>query len=96
MHDPGPMSARPPAAAPAPADIDPLEAALCGPLAAAGLPDAWRGVDTFTVLELGFGSGLGFLAALRAWRDDPSRPGRLHWAATLEGPVTRQNRHSVE
>jgi len=95
MRDRGPMSARPPAAAPAPADIDPLEAALRGPLAAAGLPDAWRGADTFTVLALGFGSGLGFLAALRAWRADPSRATRLHWAATLERPVSREALHDA-
>lgn len=68
---------------------DPLDAAARGPLAAAGLPQAWGGAEVFVVLEIGFGAGLAFLAALRAWRADPARAARLHWAATLEHPLTR-------
>jgi tRNA 5-methylaminomethyl-2-thiouridine biosynthesis bifunctional protein len=66
-----------------------LDAAARGPLAAAGLPQAWGGADVFVVLEIGFGAGLAFLAALRAWRADPARAARLHWAATLERPLAR-------
>jgi tRNA 5-methylaminomethyl-2-thiouridine biosynthesis bifunctional protein len=68
---------------------DPLDAAARGPLAAAGLPQAWGGADVFVVLEIGFGAGLAFLAALRVWRADPARAARLHWASTLEHPLTR-------
>lgn len=47
-------------------------------LEACGLPQAWRARDAFTVLDTRLGAG-GRLAALhRAWRDDPSRCGRLH------------------
>jgi tRNA 5-methylaminomethyl-2-thiouridine biosynthesis bifunctional protein len=79
------MTARPLSAPSA----DPLDAAARGPLAAAGLPQAWGGADVFVVLEIGFGAGLAFLAALRAWRADPARAARLHWAATLDHPLTR-------
>ncbi|RPH46122.1 MAG: FAD-dependent oxidoreductase [Burkholderiales bacterium] len=89
------MTARPPPDPDALSRSDPLQAALHGPLAAAGLPVAWRAMDTFVVLELGFGAGLSFLAALRAWVDDPARPARLHWAATLERPLGREALHAA-
>jgi len=74
---------------------DPLDGAARGPLAAAGLPHAWSGADVFVVLEIGFGAGLAFLAALRAWRADPARAARLHWAATLERALTRDALHDA-
>jgi tRNA 5-methylaminomethyl-2-thiouridine biosynthesis bifunctional protein len=74
---------------------DPLDGAARGPLAAAGLPHAWGGTDVFVVLEIGFGAGLAFLAALRAWRADPARAARLHWAATLERALTRDALHDA-
>jgi tRNA 5-methylaminomethyl-2-thiouridine biosynthesis bifunctional protein len=58
-----------------------------GPLDALRLPDAWRGAAEFTVLALAFGCGEPFLAALRAWRDDPGRCARLRWAALLDQPI---------
>jgi tRNA 5-methylaminomethyl-2-thiouridine biosynthesis bifunctional protein len=36
-------------------------------LAGCGLPKRWEDRDVFTVAELGFGSGLNFLATLQAW-----------------------------
>lgn len=53
-----------------------------------GLPERWAGRDRFTVLELGFGLGLNFLATWRAWRDDPRRPRWLHYAALDLHPPT--------
>jgi len=50
----------------------------------ARLPERWRRAPRFTVLELGFGLGVNFLAALRTWRGDPDRSGRLHFVS-LEG-----------
>ena len=50
-------------------------------LAAAGLPARWSGADAFTVLELDLGDAGALLEALRAWRADPARCRRLHWAA---------------
>ncbi len=43
----------------------------------AQLRPRWRGRRLFTVLELGFGLGVNFLATLDAWMRDPSRPTRL-------------------
>ncbi|EHK67195.1 tRNA 5-methylaminomethyl-2-thiouridine biosynthesis protein MnmC [Achromobacter arsenitoxydans SY8] len=56
-----------------------------------GLPERWRGRDSFTVCETGFGLGLNFLALWKAWRDDPQRPGALH-VVSIEGhPFARQD-----
>lgn len=43
-----------------------------------GLPERWRGRDSFTVCETGFGLGLNFLALWQAWRTDPQRSRQLH------------------
>lgn len=44
------------------------------------LPAAWASAETFTVGELGFGSGLNLLALWRLWRDHrPSPSARLHF-----------------
>ncbi len=44
------------------------------------LPSAWASAETFTVGELGFGSGLNLLALWRLWRDHrPSPSARLHF-----------------
>ena len=51
-----------------------------------GLPGRWRGRRTFTILETGFGFGLSFLAAWRAWREDPARCGRLHFVSIEKHP----------
>jgi tRNA 5-methylaminomethyl-2-thiouridine biosynthesis bifunctional protein len=44
-----------------------------------GLPGRWAGREHFTVLELGFGLGVNFLATWQAWRQDPRRPRWLHY-----------------
>lgn len=56
-----------------------------------GLPERWRGMERFTVLELGFGFGLAFLATWQAWRDDPQHCGRLHFASVEKHPFTAQD-----
>jgi tRNA 5-methylaminomethyl-2-thiouridine biosynthesis bifunctional protein len=52
-----------------------------------GLPAAWAGQPQWRILETGFGLGLNFLAAWRAWQDDPRRPRRLHFASIEAWPV---------
>ena len=52
-----------------------------------GLPQRWRGRTQFVVLETGFGLGVNFLATWRAWRDDPQRPGRLHYVSVERHPL---------
>ena len=47
-------------------------------LAGCGLPETWAGRKTFTVAELGFGSGLNIAALLDLWRGHRPRNGRLH------------------
>ncbi|MDB5871026.1 MAG: hypothetical protein JWQ07_468 [Ramlibacter sp.] len=52
-----------------------------------GLPNAWAGRPQWRILETGFGLGLNFLAAWRAWKDDPQRPRLLHFASVEAWPV---------
>ena len=52
-----------------------------------GLPQAWAGQRQWRILETGFGLGLNFLAAWRAWKDDPHRPGLLHFVSVEAFPV---------
>lgn len=55
-----------------------------------GLPDAWADRQSFTVAELGFGTGLNIVALLDLWRRKRPAGGRLH-IFSIEGfPLTRQ------
>jgi tRNA 5-methylaminomethyl-2-thiouridine biosynthesis bifunctional protein len=56
-----------------------------------GLPARWAGRERFVVFETGFGLGLNFLATWRAWREDPSRCGRLHYVAVEKHPFSLQD-----
>lgn len=56
-------------------------------LGACGLPQAWAGRRCWRILETGFGLGLNFLAAWRAWQDDPQRPRLLHFVSAEAFPV---------
>ncbi|HUQ27218.1 MAG TPA: bifunctional tRNA (5-methylaminomethyl-2-thiouridine)(34)-methyltransferase MnmD/FAD-dependent 5-carboxymethylaminomethyl-2-thiouridine(34) oxidoreductase MnmC [Usitatibacter sp.] len=56
-------------------------------LAGNGLPERWRGRDSFVILETGFGLGLNFLAAWDAWRADAARPRRLHFISLESRPL---------
>jgi tRNA 5-methylaminomethyl-2-thiouridine biosynthesis bifunctional protein len=57
-------------------------------MAGTGLPERWHGSDTFTVLEIGFGLGLNFLATWQAWRTSPNRGRRLHFVSVEKHPLT--------
>src|SRR5665647_3488732 len=52
-----------------------------------GLPGAWAGRPQWRILETGFGLGLNFLAAWKAWKEDPQRPRMLHFASCDAWPV---------
>ena len=54
-----------------------------------GLPDAWQGLDAFTIGELGFGTGLNFLATWDLWRRTRPPGARLHYVAVEGCPLTR-------
>lgn len=58
-------------------------------LAANGLPERFR--DGFSMLELGFGTGLNFLAVLRAHREAGS-PGRLRFTSFEGFPMSAEDR----
>lgn len=54
-------------------------------LKACGLPGAWKGRERFVIGELGFGTGLNFLAAWQMWKARrPSLSARLHFVS-IEG-----------
>lgn len=51
-------------------------------LAGCGLPERWRACTDFTIAELGFGTGLNFLAAWQMWRETRPMPdARLHFVS---------------
>lgn len=55
-----------------------------------GLPEAWAGRRSFTVAELGFGTGLNIAALLDLWRRTRPEGGRLH-VFSIEGfPLSAQ------
>lgn len=60
-------------------------------LAGCRVPERWRGRERFTVLELGFGLGVNFLATLAAWRADPARSRSLHFVSVEGHPLTSED-----
>lgn len=56
-----------------------------------GLPQAWAARPQWRILEAGFGLGVNFLAAWRAWKDDPQRPRLLHFASVEAWPVSAED-----
>jgi len=59
-------------------------------LAGCGLPEAWAGRRSFTVGELGFGTGLNIAALLTLWRDHRPESGRLHVFSVEGFPLTAE------
>jgi tRNA 5-methylaminomethyl-2-thiouridine biosynthesis bifunctional protein len=55
---------------------------------ATALAERWKGARSFTVLEVGFGLGVNFLATLAAWRLDAHRPAALHFVSIEKHPLT--------
>jgi tRNA 5-methylaminomethyl-2-thiouridine biosynthesis bifunctional protein len=54
-----------------------------------GLPDAWHDKDVFTVGELGFGSGLNFLAVWDEWLKTAREDQRLHFVSIEAFPFSQ-------
>lgn len=59
-------------------------------LKACGLPEAWQRRKRFVIGELGFGSGLNFLAAWRLWDLNKAPGGRLHFISIEKFPFDAQ------
>ena len=55
------------------------------------LPDSWKGRDYFTICELGFGTGLNFLAVLELLAMSPvgDKPKALHYISFEKYPLTK-------
>ena len=55
-----------------------------------GLPERWQGRADFTIAELGFGTGLNFLAVLEMWaKHRPSAAARLTYISVEGFPLSR-------
>ncbi|MEP3889707.1 MAG: tRNA (5-methylaminomethyl-2-thiouridine)(34)-methyltransferase MnmD [Hellea sp.] len=55
-----------------------------------GLPEAWQKRSRFVIGELGFGSGLNFLAAWQLWDSRKPEGGRLHFISVEKYPFDAQ------
>nr|WP_321359882.1 FAD-dependent 5-carboxymethylaminomethyl-2-thiouridine(34) oxidoreductase MnmC [uncultured Hyphomonas sp.] len=61
-------------------------------LTGCGLPEGWRGRESFTIGETGFGTGLNFLAAWDLWRQTrPSPTAFLHFVSYEGFPLARED-----
>lgn len=58
-------------------------------LAGCGLPERWVDPSVFTVAELGFGSGLNFLATWQLWTKTAKPKQRLHFVSIEKFPFDR-------
>jgi tRNA 5-methylaminomethyl-2-thiouridine biosynthesis bifunctional protein len=58
-------------------------------LAGCGLPEAWEGRAHFSVLELGFGAGVNFLALWKLWRAHRPANAILHFTSIEAFPLDR-------
>jgi tRNA 5-methylaminomethyl-2-thiouridine biosynthesis bifunctional protein len=59
-------------------------------LAGCGIPEAWQGGDQFVIGELGFGTGLNFLAAWQMWNQTGPERGSLHFISIEKYPLRRE------
>ena len=53
-----------------------------------GLPQAWEQREDFSIIETGFGTGLNFLAALKAWRETQPTTSKLRFYTIEAFPLT--------
>ncbi|MCF6275257.1 MAG: tRNA (5-methylaminomethyl-2-thiouridine)(34)-methyltransferase MnmD [Robiginitomaculum sp.] len=105
MSAPKPLTATPPArlswseaGEPVAEDFDDVYFSKGGGLAetktvflqGCGLPDAWQGARVFVIGELGFGSGLNFLAAWDLWLMTAEPGQRLHFLSVEAFPLCKE------
>ena len=55
-------------------------------LSGCGLPEGWQSKSVFSIGELGFGSGLNFLATWQMWDKSKPNNGRLHFVSIEKYP----------
>jgi len=105
MAAPRPLTQTPPAAldwsrpgTPAATNFDDIYFSIDGGLdetrtvflGGCGLPERWTYRPVFTIAELGFGSGLNFLAAWQLWAKTARPKQRLHFVSIEKFPFDRQ------
>ncbi len=56
-----------------------------------GLPDAWKDTSSFTIAELGFGTGLNFLATWQMWREHRASDGWLNFVSFEGFPLDKED-----
>lgn len=54
-----------------------------------GLPEAWQKTERFIIGELGFGSGLNFLATWQMWDQTKPKKGHLHFVSIEKFPFDK-------
>ena len=54
-----------------------------------GLPDVWQNTERFVIGELGFGSGLNFLATWQLWEKTKPNNGSLHFVSIEKFPFDK-------
>jgi tRNA 5-methylaminomethyl-2-thiouridine biosynthesis bifunctional protein len=59
-------------------------------LQGSNLPDAWKAGDVFVIGELGFGSGLNFLAAWNLWKKSAKPAQSLHFLSVEAFPLSKK------
>jgi tRNA 5-methylaminomethyl-2-thiouridine biosynthesis bifunctional protein len=60
-------------------------------LAGNGFAQAWQGRSACTILELGFGTGVNFLATWAAWREHAPAGARLHYVSVEAFPLRAED-----
>ena len=60
-------------------------------LAGNTLPERWRGRESFTVVETGFGLGFNFLVTCAAFLEDARAPARLHYVSAEKHPFGKRD-----
>jgi tRNA 5-methylaminomethyl-2-thiouridine biosynthesis bifunctional protein len=60
-------------------------------LAGNGLPERWRGRESFTIVETGFGLGLNFLATCTTLLEDARAARRLHYVSVEKHPFAKDD-----
>ena len=61
-------------------------------LKACGLPEGWQCVPSYTIAELGFGTGLNFLATVEAWlKSTTGQNNWLHFTSVEKHPMSPQD-----
>jgi tRNA 5-methylaminomethyl-2-thiouridine biosynthesis bifunctional protein len=60
-----------------------------------GISEKWAGKEVFSILELGFGGGINFLATRQKWRDSKLLQRKLNYISIEQNPLPRTSLESL-